>query len=525
MQKFFLNLVGLMLAIGWFHQSLLAQTESRFNVVEASIGEIHDEVKAGRLTFEQLVESYLNRIEQYDQSSKLNSIILVNPNALEHARELDRQFKETGKLLPLHGIPVVVKDNYDTHDLQTTAGSILLKDTTPPDDAFQIRKLREAGAIVLCKSNMAEWAFSPWFTESSIAGTTRNPYDLNRVPAGSSGGTAAAVAANLGAVGLGTDTGNSIRGPSSHCCLVGIRPTLGLTSRDGIVPLFLRNDIGGPMCRSVEDTARVLQVIAGHDPNDAITQKSIGIQTNYLESLDLDGLDGARIGIFRTLSDTPSSDKEFSAIFAAAVEDLRTMGAEIIDPFEIDGLNQQQLSRAQNRLWINTFRHDIEEYLKSRGDQSPIKNLDDIIKGKQYGRFLTNRLKGAQEAPIPNSLESPYSANVQDDPNRLAVLNQILKAMDEQRIDAFVFPTWNNPPRKIGDLRSPDGNNSFHISPSTGLPSITVPMGMNRAGLPSGLQFVGREFSEAKLLKFAYAYEQATRHRRSPKRFPRLETK
>ena len=202
-----------------------------FVIEEATIAQIHAAFQAKELTSRQLTEYYLKRIEAYDQPLKLNAIVVVNPNALKRAEELDKEFKKTKKLRPLHGIPIIVKDNYETHDLQTTAGSAALKDFLPPDDAFQVKAIREAGAIVLAKSNMAEWAFSPYQTESSIAGTTLNPYDLTRVPAGSSGGTAAAVAANFGMVGLGTDTGNSIRGPSSHTCLVGLRPTLGLTSR------------------------------------------------------------------------------------------------------------------------------------------------------------------------------------------------------------------------------------------------------------------------------------------------------
>ena len=232
-----------------------------FPVVETSISSIHQSLRMGELTCRKLVELSLERISAYDQETGLNAIVVVNPQALDRADELDREFKETGKLRALHGIPLIVKDNYDTYDMQTAGGSMALKGSIPPDDAYQVRVLREAGAIMIAKSNMAEWAFSPYLTQSSIAGITRNPYDLERVPAGSSGGTGAAVAAAFGTVGLGTDTGNSIRGPSSHNCLVGIRSTMGLTSRDGIIPLYLRNDIGGPMARTVEDAARILDVM------------------------------------------------------------------------------------------------------------------------------------------------------------------------------------------------------------------------------------------------------------------------
>ncbi|MCG8605033.1 amidase, partial [bacterium] len=244
----------------------------RFQLMETTIADIHSAIQSGTLTCRELVESYLKRIKTYDQPTELNAIVVTNPNAMKRAEELDADFQRTKTLKPCHCVPVIVKDNYETHDLQTAAGSIALKDFIPEKDAYQVRKLREAGAIILAKSNMAEWAFSPYQTESSIAGVTRNPYDLDRVPAGSSGGTAAAVAANFGAVGLGTDTGNSIRGPSSHTALVGIRSTIGVTSRAGIVPLYLRNDIGGPMTRTVEDAVRIFEVIAGHDPDDAVTE-------------------------------------------------------------------------------------------------------------------------------------------------------------------------------------------------------------------------------------------------------------
>src|SRR5215471_11917303 len=231
----------------------LLPAQTQFEVTETTIDQTQAAIRAGKVTCHQLVESYLKRIRAYDQSTGLNAIVVINPNALADADRLDREFKRTGKLRPLHGIAVIVKDNYDTYDLQTTGGSLALKGFVPKEDAYMVKKIREAGAIVLAKSNMAEWAFSPYVTVSSIAGITRNPYDLDRVPAGSSGGTAAAVAANLGEIGLGTDTGNSVRGPSSHNALVGIRPTMDLTSRDGIIPLYFGNDIGGPMARSVED--------------------------------------------------------------------------------------------------------------------------------------------------------------------------------------------------------------------------------------------------------------------------------
>jgi Asp-tRNA(Asn)/Glu-tRNA(Gln) amidotransferase A subunit family amidase len=487
-----------------------------FTIKEATIADIHQAIKSGDITCRKLVERYLKRIDAYDQPLKLNSIVVINPIALKRAEELDKEFASTRILRPLHGIPVIVKDNYDTKDLQTAAGSLALKGSIPPDDAYQVRKMREAGAIVLAKSNMAEWAFSPYQTESSIAGTTRNPYDLERVPAGSSGGTAAAVAANLGTVGLGTDTGNSIRGPSSHNCLVGIRSTMGLTSRDGIVPLYLRNDIGGPMARTVEDAVRILEVIAGYDPNDPITRSCIDkIPDDYTRFLDKEGLKGARIGIFRYYTDKPTTDPQIKELFEKAIEDMRTLGAKIIDPFPIP--NFEELTES---LWCDTFRYDVNNYLASLGDKAPFKTLADIVNSGLYAAYIEERLKEALETPLQ---DEPPCKDLYAEPQNIAFRKAVLNAMDEHQLDAFVFPTWSNPPRKIGDLESPAGDNSQLIPPHTGFPGFTVPMGFTYENLPAGLQIVGRLFGEPDIIKIAYAYEQATQHRRPPARFPLLK--
>src|SRR5215471_2803186 len=368
-----------------------AQTRMKFELSEKTIAEIHQAIRSGKITCRRLVEAYLKRIDAYDQSTKLNSIVIVNPQAVAEADRLDEEFRRTKKLRPLHGIPVIVKDNFDTKDLQTTGGSLALKGSIPPDDAYQVRKLREAGAIVLAKSNMAEWAFSPMLTESSIAGVTRNPYDLERVPAGSSGGTAAAVAANLGAVGLGTDTGNSIRGPSSHNALVGIRSTMGLTSRDGIIPLYMRNDVGGPMARTVEDAVRVLEVIAGYDPADPITKASEGrIPKNYTQFLKKNGLKGARLGVFRRYIDAPTTDSQIKALLAKAIEDLKAQGAVVVDPFDVP--DYEELTK---NIWCNSFHYDVNNYLASLGEKGKYKNLTAIVESGLYSPYIEIRLKDA----------------------------------------------------------------------------------------------------------------------------------
>ncbi|MCG2815816.1 MAG: amidase [Candidatus Aminicenantes bacterium] len=481
-------------------------------VAEVTIAEIHAAFRSGDLTCRQLVQTYLDRIKKYDQPTRLNAIVVVNPDALRRADELDREFQETGALRPLHGIPVIVKDNYETKDMQTTAGSEAFKGFVPPDDAYQVRVLREAGAVILAKSNMGEWVFSPYYTLSSIAGTTRNPYDLNRVPAGSSGGTAAAVAANFGAVGLGTDTGNSIRGPSSHCCLVGIRSTMGLTSRDGIIPLYLRNDVGGPMTRTVEDAAWILDVIAGYDPNDPITARSEGnIPESYTQFLDKDGLRGVRVGVFRLFNERPSADPQILELFEQAIREMEASGAIFVDPFTIP-----EFGRLTAGLWCDMFRHDLNNYLASLGDKAPFRSLTEIFNKGLFGTINKNRIYAALEVPVT---KEPACLDVYREPRNIAFREAVQKAMADQGVDLIVYPTWSNPPRKLGDLKSPAGDNSQLIPPHTGFPGISVPMGFVNKNLPAGLQIVAGLFDEPTLIRAAYAYEQATRHRRPPQKF------
>ena len=489
--------------------------QRKFEPTEATIADVHRALRSGKLTCRQLVEAYLKRIDAYDQSTKLNAIVIVNPQALAEADKLDAEFKRTKKLRPLHGIPVIVKDNFDTKDLQTTGGSVALKGSLPPDDAYQVRKLREAGAIVLAKSNMDEWAFRPVVTESSTAGITRNPYDLERVPAGSSGGTAAAVAASFGAVGLGSDTGNSIRGPASHNSLVGIRSTMGLTSRDGIIPLFLRQDIGGPLARTVEDAVRILEVIAGYDPADPITKVSEGkVPKSYTQFLKRDGLKGVRLGVFRRYLDAPTTDPQIKEVMTKAIADLKAQGTIIVDPFDLP--NYQELTR---NISCNSFHYDLNNYLASLGEKATYKTLAEIVAAGLYLPVNETRLKNFVQTPAPQT--NPCQ-DVYHDPRSIALREAILQAMEKDKLDAIIYPTWSNAPRKVGDLQSPAGDNSQILSPQTGFPAITVSMGFTYGSLPAGITFLGRLFSEPDLIKYAYAYEQATKHRRRPETFPPL---
>jgi amidase len=502
-----------------------------FRVEEASIAETLAAIRDHRVTCRQLVEQYIARIRAYDQRqpTPLNSIILINPEALADADRLDTEFANTHQLRALHGIPIIVKDNYDTAGLQTTGGSLAMKGFLPTDDAFMVKRLREAGAIVLAKSNMAEWAFSPYVTESSIAGITRNPYALDRVPAGSSGGTAAAVAASLGAAGLGSDTGNSIRGPSSHNDLVGIRPTIGLTSRDGIIPLFAHNDVGGPMARSVADAAALLSVLAAYDPADPVTAMSQGPQNHnklpldYTRFLDPNGLHGARIGVFRRYIERSTGDPEVNALAEQAIRDLRAQGATIVDPFDLP--DYEQLTK---HLWCGDFQADLDTYFAKHGKNAPYTKLADIVASGLYLPYIEEEIKGAvKTTPAKPASSDPNSddrtcADVYHDPPKIAFRNALLAAMQRDHLDAVIYPTWSNPPRKVGDMKSPAGDNSQVLSPQTGFPAMTVPMGFTHGSLPAGLTFLGPLFSEPTLIRLAYAYEQATRHRRPPPGFATL---
>ena len=483
-----------------------------FDVVEASIAEIHEAMANGQVTARGIVEASLARIEAYDkQGPALNAIITINPNALTRADELDAAFAESGVTGPLHGIPVIVKDNYDTFDLPTTAGSLSLAGSIPPDDAFQVRRIREAGGIVLAKSNMAEFAFSPYETVgSALPGYTRNPYALNRVTAGSSGGTAAAVAASFGTVGLGTDTGNSIRGPSSHQSLVGIRSTMGLTSRDGIVPLNLARDIGGPIARTVADAVAVFDVLAGHDPADPVTAESQGRRSErYSDFLDENGLEGARIGVLREMSDE-TADPEIIARFDEALEDMRRLGATIVDPVT---LPEEDATDDGERLRCSRFRIGFNAYLASRGPDAPVTSLTEIIESGDFHPTIRARLESAEEVTATLD-EQPGCARQAARDERVRERVRVVLAADT--LDALVYPSWDNPPRHIGDLNTPHGNNSFQLSPPTGFPAVTVPMGFVGDGLPAGLQILGDAWSEPTLIAIAYAYEQGTRHRIPP---------
>ena len=495
--------------------TLQAQRQApAFRVEEATIAAVHAAMRAGTLTCRGLVDAYLQRIDRHDkQGAALNAIVQVNPRARDEADALDRRFRSSGLTGPLHCVPAIVKDNFETIGLQSAAGSLAFKDFISSKDAFQVRRIKEAGAIVIAKSNMAEFAFTPYETVSSILpGYTRNPYATNRVTAGSSGGTAAAVAANFGLIGLGSDTGNSIRGPAAHQALAGIRSTMGLTSRAGVVPLNLLADIAGPMTRTLADGVAVLQVIAGYDPDDPATEaardKTI---PNYAAALEADGLRGARIGILRQAYERDTLDPEVARVFDAAVADLRKAGAVIVDPVRVD---LSDVRRQRDAGSCGGFKYDMNRYLAGLGAAAPQKTLEAIVRSRQFHPTVQRRLEQAQEGQEngPGSDACKAEAAYRD-----AFRAAVDAAMAREKLDAFVYPTWSNVPRLIGDLNTPHGDNSQVFAPTAGYPAINVPMGYTRANtLPAGITFFGRAWDEALLIRLAYAYEQLTKHRRPP---------
>ncbi|MBI3494256.1 MAG: amidase [Acidobacteria bacterium] len=494
--------------------SVSAQTPQRFTLEETTIAQIESALRDGSLTCHTLVEQYLKRIDAYDKNGPaLNAIVQTNTDALKTADDLDRRFRQSGPVGAGHCVPVIVKDNYETFDMPTTAGSLALKGMMTGKDAFVVKRLRDAGAVMIAKSNMAEFAFSPVETVNSILpGYTRNPYDTSRVTAGSSGGSAAAAAANFAAFALASDTGDSIRGPASHQALVGLRSTMGLVSRAGVVPLSMAADITGAVTRTVADTAAVLQVIAGEDPNDPVTAASRGhVTANYAAALRRDGLRGARLGVLHQAYDTPTLDREVDAVFRGAIGELRDLGAEVIDPVAVDGFDA--LRRAQGG-GCNQFKHDLNRYLTALGDKAPVHSLDEIVKSRRFHPSIQARLESAQASDdVPG--QSPGCKS--RDEFREKLRDAVLALMNSAQLDALIYPTWSNPPRLIGDLNTPGGDNNQVFAPSTGFPAITVPMGYTRGDtLPAGLQFFGRAWDEATLLRLAYAYEQATHHRRPP---------
>ena len=443
-----------------------------FDVMEKTIAELATALDADEITSRELVEQYLARIDAYDtQGPTLNAMITVNPNALAEADALDAERAARGARGPLHGVPVVVKDNYDTVDMPTTAGVIALATSVPPDDAFQVQKLKEAGAIILGKANMHELAYGIT-TISSFGGQTRNPYDPARNPGGSSGGTGAAVAASFAAMGMGSDTCGSIRIPAAHHALVGLRGTRGLSSRDGIIPLSHTQDIGGPLTRSVEDLAIVLDTTVGSDPADESTALSEGhIPESYTAFLDENGLQGARVGILDELMEESRSDQPVREVIEAAVEEMKAQGAEIV---EIEEAGLLELLEGDSVI-RQEFGFDLAAYLKQTPG-APVKSLDEIVEKGLYHYSVEGRYRSSMEVENLDTAEYGEAIAKRDE-----VRQAVIELMDEHALDAIVYPTIRQTAAPIG---SPQGGSNCRLSAISGLPAVTVPAGFAEDGMP-----------------------------------------
>ncbi|NLB50587.1 MAG: amidase [Clostridiaceae bacterium] len=490
---------------------------SQIELMEMTIGQIHQAMLSGQLSCRELTAGYLARIEAYDQTGPaLNSIIQVNPRALEEADRLDALFQQKGGLSgPLHGIPVLLKDNVNTADMPTTAGSKSLEGFLPEHDAFITKKLREAGALVIAKTNLHEFAI--WGeTISSILGQTVNPYDLSRTPGGSSGGTGAAVACNFGVIGIGTDTINSIRSPASACALAGIRPTVGLVSRAGIVPYSLTQDTAGPICRTVEDCVRTLEVIAGYDPEDEETAWSVGKQpSGYLSFLDEEGLRGKRLGVLESFFGKEAIHQPVNRVMEEALKVFEKGGARLI-PLQ-DQLDSDWMI-SEVSVHLDDFRSHLDGYLSKLGPEAPVHSVREIFEsGKFHPGIRENLLKAL-------SLDTDTPEYCQKRLRQLALKTRIIKLMADHDLDALVYPHQQQLVCEIGG--SQKGRNGVLCS-ATGFPSIAVPAGyaldqQAPLGVPVGLEITGRPYSEPVLIAIAYAFERLSGVRRPPASCPVL---
>jgi amidase len=507
-----------------------------FEFDEITIGELHDGIMSGKYTARSITEKYLARIEEIDKRGPgINSVIEVNADALAIADALDKEHSARGVggpgtgPRPLHGIPILIKDNIDTADrMMTTAGSLALVGAKPLKDSFVAKKLREAGAVILGKTNPSEWAnirsshsTSGW---SGRGGLTRNPYALDRNPCGSSSGSGAATSANLCAASIGTETDGSIVCPSSANGLVGIKPTVGLVSRAGIIPISHTQDSAGPMCRTVRDAAIVLGVLTGVDPDDDATASSQGKSAgDYTQFLKADGLRGARIGVVRKyfgFSDT------VDALMETALDAMKKQGVILIDPADIETIGKT--GDNETLVLLYELKADMNAYLAKLGPNAPMKSLKDLINFNERNREKELPYFGQDmfvKAEAKGPLTTKEYLDALEANLRMARKEGIDKVMDDHKLDALVAPTGG--PAWVTDLIN--GDNAAGQSSSgaavAGYPSVTVPAGFAFGALPVGISFFGRAWSEGILIKLAYSFEQATKARKAPKFLPTVELK
>lgn len=492
-----------------------------FDLDEATIGGLQAVMKAGRQTSVSLVKKYLKRIGEIDRRGPaLRAVIEINPDAVSIARELDRERKAKGPRGPLHGIPVLIKDNIDTHDkMMTTAGSLALLGSIPPRDSFVAQKLREAGAVILGKTNLSEWAnyrgdhsTSGW---SARGGQTRNPYALERNPSGSSSGPAVAVSANLCAVAVGTETDGSLISPAAVCGIVTIKPTVGLISRAGIIPISHTQDTAGPMARTVTDAAILLGALAGVDPRDEATDASHDkAQNDYTKFFDANGLKNTRIGVARRYFRSAGISGK---LLEAALEDLKRLGATLIDPADEQALGR--FGDAEGTVLSYEFKNDMNAYLASLGTNAPMHTLRDLIDFNERNRDKELRFFGQEDfvrAQEKGPLTDQAYLDALEKCRRLSRAEGIDAVMDKNSLDAIVAPSGG--PAGETDLIYGDRGVGGSSSPAAvaGYPNISVPAG-DVLGMPVGISFFGRAWSEPALLQIAFAFEQGTKHRKPPK--------
>jgi len=488
-----------------------------FDPIEATVGEIHEAMRAGEVTSRELVDWYLDRIETYDRDGPaLNSIVTVNSDAPERADELDAAFDESGFVGPLHGIPVLVKDQSETAGIRTTFGSAMFDDYVPEADSTVVTKLKDAGAIVLAKTNLCDWAAS-WFGYSSAIGRTKNPYALDRDPGGSSAGTGAGIAANLGTIGIGEDTGGSIRLPAGYCNLYGLRVTTGLISRTGFSQLVTRQDTPGPMTRTAEDLARLLDVIIGYDDTDLWTGANTGIsEDSFVESLDPDALDGVRIGVLRQAFG--DMDNPEAAPVNAVVEDtlstLTDAGATLVDPVEIPDLDEKLDTTS---LYALQSKRDLNEFLGQR-DAAPANSVAEIDAAGGCHELVADLFDAMVDGPDDPETVPEYWEGVAA---QSALQRDIRRIHAEHDLDAVVFPDAPVLPPTEQHLR--DGTyttmgfpTNTVIASQSGCPAISVPGGTTDEGIPVGVELLGVPYDDHSLVGLAYAYDRIADTRESP---------
>ncbi len=508
---------ALSLSLAIFSGASLGAAE--FKLTEASLPEIQAAFAAGALTSEKLTGLYLARIAAYDKKGPgLNAVIHLNANALATARALDAE-RRAGKIRSaLHGIPVLVKDNFDTFDLPTTGGSPALEGAIPAHDAFMVKKLREAGAVLIAKVNMDEMARGGNGV-SALGGQTLNPHRPDLIPGGSSAGTGAGVAAVFAPLGLGTETGGSVRHPANDCNIVGMVATEGLLSRAGIMPISMSQDRGGPMTLSVYDTAAMLTVMAGIDANDQITRLSIGKTppAPYESYLTLAALKGKRLGVLRDLFKSGPEHAEFNALIETAIADLKKGGAVIVDPVS-SGTDLLGMAGMAVSLGDDEYRIAFDAYMAARGPGQPVKNLAELVATGKFHPRLKERYASSLAKPALES-NPEYAGKYR---NRAALKKLLEELLERYDLDAFVYPVRSGPLPAAGTWPMSPGVSGQSVSDYCGLPAITVPAGFTKDGTPNGLEIMGAAFDDVTVLQVAYAYEQLTKHRKLPATTPAL---